>query len=155
MGEILAARRRMFPLQRIAAGRRIDRDQDKIAGVRIIKPQRIRQLGGRGEMQEAVGLVMGRAAIVAAGRFPVGAGHDLVDEHHAACAVPPTVSPSRRSVGWPTPTGTDWPFLPQVPTPVSSFMSLPIMETRVSDSGPLPIRVAPLMAWPRRPSSMM
>jgi hypothetical protein len=31
------------------------------------------------------------------------------------------------SVGWPTPTGTPWPFLPQVPMPGSSFMSLPIM----------------------------
>src|SRR5436853_307379 len=37
-----------------------------------------------------------------------------------------------RSVGWPTPTGTLWPSLPQVPTPVSSFMSLPIIVTRVS-----------------------
>ena len=26
-----------------------------------------------------------------------------------------------RSVGWPTPTGTLWPSLPQVPTPSSSF----------------------------------
>ena len=59
-------------------------------------------------------------------------------------AVPPTVSPSIRSVGCPTPTGTLWPSLPQVPTPESISMSLPIMETRVSTSGPLPIRVAPL-----------
>jgi hypothetical protein len=58
-------------------------------------------------------------------------------------AVPPTVSPSMRSVGWPTPTGTLWPSLPQVPTPVSSFMSLPIMLTRVNASGPLPTMVAP------------
>ena len=43
-------------------------------------------------------------------------------------AVPPTVSPSIRSVGWPTPTGTLWPSLPQMPTPVSSAMSLPIMR---------------------------
>jgi signal transduction histidine kinase len=35
--------------------------------------------------------------------------------------VPPTVMPSIRSVGWPTPTGTPWPFLPQVPMPSSSF----------------------------------
>jgi len=58
--------------------------------------------------------------------------------------VPPTVSPSIRTVGWPTPTGTLWPSLPQVPTPLSSAKSLPIMDTRVSTSGPLPIRVAPL-----------
>ena len=53
----------------------------------------------------------------------------------AAQAVPPTVSPSMRSVGCPTPTGTLWPSLPQVPTPLSSFMSLPIMVTRVSMIG--------------------
>ena len=57
--------------------------------------------------------------------------------------VPPTVSASMRSVGWPTPTGTLWPSLPHVPTPVSSAMSLPIIETRVNASGPLPISVAP------------
>src|SRR5208282_2922805 len=51
-------------------------------------------------------------------------------------AVPPTVSPSMRSVGWPTPTGTLCPSLPQVPTPESSAMSLPIIATRVSTSGP-------------------
>src|SRR6202012_3150024 len=73
---------------------------------------------------------------------------------HRYAAVPPTVRPSRRKVGWPTPTGTLWPFLPQVPMPVSSFMSLPIMLTRVSDSGPEPIRVAPLMAGPSLPSSI-
>ncbi len=59
-------------------------------------------------------------------------------------AVPPTVSPSRRSVGWPTPTGTLWPSLPQVPTPVSRRMSLPIMRMRFNASGPLPMSVAPL-----------
>ena len=46
-------------------------------------------------------------------------------------AVPPTVSRSIRSVGWPTPTGTLCPSLPQVPTPVSSCMSLPI----IADAG--------------------
>ncbi|MGH8626618.1 MAG: hypothetical protein ACREYC_15565, partial [Gammaproteobacteria bacterium] len=30
--------------------------------------------------------------------------------------VPPTVNPSMRSVGWPTPTGTCCPSFPQVPT---------------------------------------
>src|SRR5690606_27145641 len=54
-----------------------------------------------------------------------------------AQAVPPTVSPSMRSVGWPTPTGTLWPSLPQVPTPGSRRMSLPIILTLVSTSGPL------------------
>ncbi len=49
-----------------------------------------------------------------------------------------------RRVGWPTPTGTDWPSLPQVPTPPSSFKSLPTMLTRCNTSGPLPINVAPL-----------
>ena len=58
-------------------------------------------------------------------------------------AVPPTVNPSIRSVGWPTPTGTLCPSFPHVPTPESISMSLPIMLTRVSTSGPLPMRVAP------------
>jgi hypothetical protein len=51
--------------------------------------------------------------------------------------VPPTVNYHRSVsiVGWPTPTGTLWPSLPQVPTPGSRRMSLPIMETRVSTSG--------------------
>ena len=62
--------------------------------------------------------------------------------------VPPTVSPSSRSVGWPTPTGTLCPFLPQVPMPLSSFKSLPIMHTRVRSVGPLPISVAPLIGAP-------
>jgi hypothetical protein len=48
------------------------------------------------------------------------------------------------SVGWPTPTGTLWPSLPQVPTRPSSLRSLPTIDTRVSTSGPLPISVAPL-----------
>mmetsp|Transcript_34863 Transcript_34863/g.63558 ORF Transcript_34863/g.63558 Transcript_34863/m.63558 type:complete len:134 (+) Transcript_34863:448-849(+) len=62
-------------------------------------------------------------------------------------AVPPTVNPSIRSVGCPTPTGTLWPSLPHTPTPVSSAMSLPIMLTRVSASGPLPMMVAPLTGY--------
>ncbi len=52
-----------------------------------------------------------------------------------------------RSVGWPTPTGTLCPSLPQTPTPVSRLMSLPIALTRVSASGPLPISVAPLTGY--------
>ena len=64
--------------------------------------------------------------------------------HHA---VPPTVSLSMRRVGWPTPTGTLWPSLPQTPTPVSSFMSLPIRLTRVNASGPLPMIVAPFTGY--------
>jgi hypothetical protein len=40
-----------------------------------------------------------------------------------------------RRCGWPTPTGTHWPCLPQLPMPVSSFMSLPIMEMRCIASG--------------------
>ena len=42
-------------------------------------------------------------------------------------AVPPTVRLLMRSVGWPTPTGTPWPALPQVPMPGSRAMSLPTM----------------------------
>src|SRR5258708_19162593 len=68
--------------------------------------------------------------------------------------VPPTVSASMRSVGWPTPTGIDCPSLPQVPTPLSSFRSLPTMLTRVSTSGPLPISVPPLTGAPTLPFSI-
>ena len=62
-------------------------------------------------------------------------------------AVPPTVSPSMRMVGWPTPTGTLWPSLPQVPTPLSRRMSLPIRLTFFMHSGPLPTSVAPLTGY--------
>ena len=58
-----------------------------------------------------------------------------------------------RKVGWPTPTGTLWPSLPQVPTPLSRRMSLPIMVTFLSDSGPLPTMVAPLTGYWILPSS--
>src|SRR6202142_135188 len=68
-------------------------------------------------------------------------------------AVPPTVRRSILMVGIPTPTGTACPSLPQVPTPSSSFKSLPTIETRVSTSGPLPIRVAPLIGAVICPSS--
>ena len=51
--------------------------------------------------------------------------------------VPPTVTALMRIVGMPTPTGTPWPFLPQVPTPVSSAKSLPTMLMRVNTSGPV------------------
>src|SRR6185437_3334106 len=73
-------------------------------------------------------------------------------EPHAA--VPPTVSPSMRKVGCPTPTGTPWPSLPQVPMPRSSARSLPIMVILVSASGPLPMRVAPFTGLPSLPFSM-
>src|SRR5947208_2936228 len=56
------------------------------------------------------------------------------------CAVPPTVMLSTFNVGIPTPTGTLCPSLPHVPTPSSSCRSWPTMETRVSTSGPFPIR---------------
>src|SRR5262245_14902280 len=73
------------------------------------------------------------------------------DPRHAL--VPPTVRPSIRNVGWPTPTGTPCPSLPQVPIPSSRRRSLPIIVTLVSASGPLPMRVAPLTAGPTLPSS--
>ena len=69
-------------------------------------------------------------------------------------AVPPTVKRSILMVGMPTPTGTAWPSLPQVPTPSSSFKSFPTIETRVSTSGPLPISVAPLIGAVILPSSI-
>ena len=61
---------------------------------------------------------------------------------------------SDNEVGWPTPTGTPCPSLPQVPIPSSRRRSLPIIVILVSASGPLPIKVAPLTAGPTLPSSM-
>jgi len=55
--------------------------------------------------------------------------------------VPPTDMSSIFNGGCPTPTGTR---LPQTPTPSSSVISLSIIETRLSTSGPEPINVAPL-----------
>src|SRR5271166_5154943 len=69
--------------------------------------------------------------------------------------VPPTVSLSTFSVGIPTPTGTDCPSLPQVPTPSSSCRSLPTIETFVNTSGPLPMRVAFFSGAVILPSSIM
>jgi hypothetical protein len=59
-------------------------------------------------------------------------------------AVPPTDMSSIFNGGCSTPTGTLWPPLPQKPTPSSSVLSLSIIETRLSTSGPEPINVAPL-----------
>ena len=59
-----------------------------------------------------------------------------------------------RIVGMPTPTGTPCPSLPQVPMPGSSARSLPMRDTRVSTSGPLPISVAPFTGAPILPSSI-
>src|SRR5207245_9002466 len=75
-----------------------------------------------------------------------------VDPAHTC--VPPTVIPSMRMVGRPTPTGTDWPSLPHVPIPACSFRSWPTRVTRVSASGPLPMSVAPLTGAVTRPSSI-
>ena len=69
--------------------------------------------------------------------------------------VPPTVMRSMRKVGWPTPTGTPWPFLPQVPMPGSSSKSLPTMVTRCRSVGPLPISMAPLTGAPTLPFSIL
>src|SRR5262249_25860491 len=69
--------------------------------------------------------------------------------------VPPTVMRSINSVGWPTPTGTPWPFLPQVPMPVSSARSLPIARMRCRSVGPLPISMAPFKGAPSLPFSIL
>ena len=69
--------------------------------------------------------------------------------------VPPTVMRSIRNVGWPTPTGTPWPFLPQVPMPSSSWRSLPTMAMRCRSVGPLPISIAPFTGAPTLPFSIL
>ena len=75
-------------------------------------------------------------------RRPRAAGH---------AALPPTVRPPIRIVGRPTPTGTHWPFLPQLPMPGSSAMSLPIARIWRSAVAPSPISVAPLTGAPTTP----
>ena len=69
-------------------------------------------------------------------------------------AVPPTVRLSTFSVGWPTPTGRLWPSLPQTPTPLSSFRSLPTIEICCMASIPEPISVAPFTALVTLPFSI-
>ena len=41
-----------------------------------------------------------------------------------------------RNVGWPMPTGTLWPSLPQTPMPSSSAISLPIKGATLIGNGP-------------------
>src|SRR5439155_7774865 len=110
---------------------------------RVLHRVHLPQAHGGGEV-----LLLDQEAVGRGGAAGLGALEN-VDEQPAAIAlgahtwVPPTVMPSMRIVGSPTPTGTDWPSLPQVPTPSSSFKSCPTRLTRVSASGPLPISVAP------------
>src|SRR6185369_5447324 len=79
---------------------------------------------------------------------------DVTELHARQACVPPTVMPSMRMVGRPTPTGTDWPSFPQVPMPSSSARSCPTRVMRVSTSGPLPMRVAPRTGRVTLPPSM-
>src|SRR5207302_1439953 len=73
---------------------------------------------------------------------------------HFCTRVPPTVMAAILTVGVPTPTGTDWPSLPQVHMPSDSWKSLPTAVTCVSTSGPLPIRLTSLSGAVSLPSSM-
>src|SRR3990167_6468350 len=91
------------------------------------------------------------------GRAETGGARQRRDQQvrvHGSGAVPPTVMSSMRIVGSPTPTGTDCPSLPQVPTPSSRARSRPTRVTRVSASGPAPMRDAPLTGTVTRPSSI-
>src|SRR5579884_1197004 len=82
-----------------------------------------------------------------------GGGIAVFGRRHQA--VPPTVILSMRNEGWPTPTGTPCPFLPQVPIPGSSAKSLPIMVMRLRSVGPLPISIAPFTGAPTLPFSIL
>src|SRR5690606_7126344 len=114
-----------------------------------------RRLGGAHALR--AGLRERRLGHVAQALVGGGAEEGRIAAGRNRCAhacVPPTVSASTLSVGCPTPTGTLWPSLPQVPTPVSSARSLPTIDTRVSTSGPLPMSVAPLTGRVTFPCSM-
>ena len=69
-------------------------------------------------------------------------------------AVPPMVRPlATRSVGTPSPTGTPWPSLPQVPgAPMAK--SLPTASIEASTAGPLPMRLPSRNGSVMRPSSI-
>jgi uncharacterized repeat protein (TIGR01451 family) len=54
----------------------------------------------------------------------------------------------------PTPTGTLWPSLPQMPTPSSNFKSLPTIERCFNASGPFPMSDAPRNGRVNLPSSI-
>src|SRR6185295_7123820 len=73
---------------------------------------------------------------------------------HRATLVPPTVMPSMRSVGNPTPTGTIWPSFPHIPIPGSGMGSQPTIVTFFSASGPTPISMAFFTGRPSFPSSI-
>src|SRR5207253_8602135 len=88
-----------------------------------------------------------RFALLAAAR-----GRDLRLHRHAP--VPPTVTLSMRTVGRPTPTGTLWPSLPQVPIPGSCEASEPTAVTFFSASGPTPISIAPFTGFVISPFSI-
>ena len=60
-----------------------------------------------------------------------------------------------RRVGWPTPTGTPWPFLPQVPMPVIEREVVADHADAVRSVGPLPISMAPLSGAPSLPFSIL
>ena len=62
------------------------------------------------------------------------------------------VTPVRRMVAWPQPTGTLWPSLPQVPGVMEK--SVPTASMRLRISGPLPIRLASRSGSVIRPSSI-
>ena len=103
------------------------------------------------------GLVLDHEGVGLGGALAAGPLEDVaqeVEQGPAQTWVPPTVIPSMRIVGSPTPTGTDWPSLPQVPTPSSRARSPPTRLTRVRASGPFPMRVAPLTGAVTRPPSM-
>src|SRR5579864_5125164 len=95
--KVLAARRRMLPSQMGAKLAVIDRDQHKIVGAGIVPPQRLRELGRGREMDEPVGAILRRTAILsgAFGLSPFLAMRDLEDQGHTSCAS-----------GWRAPAGT-------------------------------------------------
>jgi len=141
----------------VVAGRRGDDATDRLAAIdhrgqlvqRAAFLERGRELQVLELQEDLRADDLAQRAALDAGRVQHLAGQprsgslDVGERDGHVQAVPPTVSRSIRSVGWPTPTGTLWPSLPQTPTPVSSSRSLPIMLTRVIASGPLPTSVAP------------
>src|SRR6185369_2961557 len=99
-----------------------------------------------GERARALGAHVGHLGAVSADALECGGAEPLErgrgDVSRAHSAVPPTVMPVKRTVGWPTPTGFHWPSLPQEPVVPSIARSEPTPSILSMASLPLPVSVA-------------
>src|SRR6267378_3260949 len=119
-------------LERVAREIRGRRGGRGAAGEHAKRQPLLARMGDRVHLPQAHGgaerPLFDQEAVGGGGAARAGALQDIdeqrgVDLAHRPTAVPPTVISSIKIVGSPTPTGTDWPSLPQVPTPSSRARS--------------------------------